>query len=59
MTLFKSFNLFFQLVLGVLDRLADLASGHVGFFRGGFLARFLDLLRNVFRISSGSMVTLS
>src|SRR5580693_7422339 len=53
MTLFEFLDLIFHLFLGILDGLADLASGPVGFFRGGFLARFLDLLRRVFRISPG------
>jgi hypothetical protein len=52
MTLFEFLDLIFHLALDILDGLGDLASGSVGVFLCGLLARFLDLLRRVFRIST-------
>jgi len=49
-TLFNSFDLIFQLVLGVLHGLTDLVSGLVGLFGSGFPVRFMYLPRGVFSI---------
>jgi len=53
MTLFESLDFVVQPVLSVFQGLTDLASGLISLFCSGFLVRFMDLLRGVFRVAQG------